>query len=74
MSLASTVLRRATSVCSNAASAVTVTSSVNAPVSSVRSIVMEPAASSCTPVRVAFLNPCSSALIVYCPGCKVPKM
>ena len=63
MSLASTDFLTATCVCSAVVSAVTVTSSVNAPVSSVKSSDNAPAASSCTFDRLIFLNPLSSAEI-----------
>src|SRR3954447_17696493 len=67
MSFASTVLRTATSVCSGVASAVTVTASVSAPVSSAMLIVCAAPASSVTFWRSAFLNPWSSADTSYLP-------
>ncbi len=60
MSLASTDFLTATSVWSAEASAVTVTSSVRAPASSVKSNPTVPAASSCTFERLIFLKPLSS--------------
>jgi hypothetical protein len=63
MSLASTVLRTATSVCSAAASAVTVTVSVIAPGSRAKSMRRLAPASSWTFWRVNFLKPSSSAEI-----------
>ena len=67
-SLASTVLRTVTSVWSGGACEVTVTVSVNAPVSSVNARVTLAAASSWTAVRVVFLNPSSSTEMSYLPG------
>ena len=56
MSFASIVFRSAASVCSGDCSAVTVTSSVSAPVSRVKSSASDPAASSCTFERLTFLS------------------
>ena len=61
MSLASTVFRRATSVCIGVACATTVTVSARLPASSMNSTLMAAPPSSTTPVRLAFLNPSSSA-------------
>ena len=61
MSRDSIVLRSDVSVCRTGVSAVTVTDSVSAPVSSVKSSVTEPAASSATSCRSDFLKPWSSA-------------
>ena len=60
MSLASTVLRSATSVWSGVTCAVTVIDSLIAPVWSVASTLALAAASSRTPVLIHFLNPWSS--------------
>jgi hypothetical protein len=68
MSLDSTVLRSVTSDCRSVCSAVTVTDSLMAPVERAKSMVTAPVASSWTASRTAFLNPWSSALIVYRPG------
>ena len=60
MSLASMVLRTATSVCSGVASAVTEMVSVSPPVSSVTSLVALDEASRVIPVCTHRLKPCSS--------------
>ena len=60
MSLASTVFRSATSVCSGVDFATTVTVSLSVPVSSDASTAMLAEASSVTPLLTHFLKPCSS--------------
>ena len=63
MSFASIVLRSAASDWISVYSAVTVTSSVSAPVANEKSMVSAPVASSWTDSFTAFLNPCSSAVM-----------